>query len=152
MSRREDVALAHTTSDLGDLVDQHGSIDVIRAIGAVGQRFGLALDIWRLVDEGDRKALRPVFDGLLAVCHRLGIKSDPIHVVSNVIAYLFDPKCKTCGGRGQLFDQPLPVECPDCAGSGNRPTGWGEHEMRLDDWITQEQRQAAAAISRKLQE
>jgi hypothetical protein len=156
MSRREEAAIARTSADLGDLADQHGAVDMLRAIGMVGQRFRVALEVWRLVDQGDKRALRPAFDGLLAKCASLGIVSDPIHVVSSVLQFYLDPLCKTCGG---LCFERIPGstelsarECPGCHGTGRRPSEWGEHEMRLDDWITNEQGRAAAAISAKLRE
>lgn len=156
MSRREDVAIARTSADLGDLADVHGAVDMIRAIGMVGQRFQVALEVWRLVDQGDKRALRPAFDGLLAKCAGLGIVSDPIHVVSNVLQFYLDPLCQTCKGlRYERIPGSYELsarECPDCCGTGRKHPGWGEHEMRLDEWITNEQGRAAAAISAKLRE
>lgn len=156
MSRREDVALARGSADLGELADTHGSVDVLRAIGMVGQQFGVALEVWRLVDQGERRALRPAVNGLLAQCARMGITTDPIGVVSSVLEHLMDPLCKTCGGlrfeRIAGSSELSARECPACHGTGHRVSGWGADEMRLDEWISNEQGRAAAAISRKLRE
>lgn len=62
---------AQSSADLGE---DHDSIDLLRASGAVAQRYGTALSVWRLTEHGDRLELRKAFDGLLAMALRLGIR------------------------------------------------------------------------------
>ena len=114
---------AQGSSDLGE---DHEAIDLLRASGAVAQRYGTALSVWRLTEHGDKLELRRSFDGLLAMALRLGIKSDPIHVVSAVLMWLM-------------------------VGPSDRPTTeLTGNERDLLEALLQEQRQASSAIRRKL--
>jgi hypothetical protein len=154
-SRREEASWARESSDLSE-VEGIGAVDMLRALGAAGRKHPTALLVWRLIDQGDKSVFRKAFDGLLVECVRLKIESDPIHVVSNVLQYLVDPKCRHCRGRcfelaegaARLSDRP----CSECGGTGNRTSGWGDQEHRLNDWLQAQQALAAAAVTRKLRE
>lgn len=147
--------LARESSDLGDVRGAVGDIDWVRACGMVAQRFGTALAVWRLCEQGERRALHEAFDGLMAMCCRLHVMSDPHAVTSRVLQWMLDPRCPECHGRKftlmhgapKLSEQP----CPACEGAGMRSRAeWGEHEFALHDALLADQARAAAAIRAKL--
>lgn len=148
------MAHARTSADLGDVADGSGDVDMLRAIGMVGRRHSVALDVCRLVDQGDRRAFRPAADGLLAVAVRLGLR-DPYRAVENVLAALLDPLCKVCGGLAyERIDGSNELSarmCKGCDGTGKNDPGWGADERALNAWLDNEQGRAVAALSAKLQ-
>ena len=155
MSVSEQLALARTSIDLGDVMDELGAVDWLRAAGSVGREHATAIAVWQLVDQQDRAAFEPALRGLLALCARLGVRHNAVATVTHVLDWMARPVCPTCRGRAfrlhpgtdRLSDQ----RCPDCNGTGQRPQAdWAEDEHRLYAQLQTEQGAAATAISRRL--
>jgi|GEM_PF-3352559 len=145
---------AQQSSNLQEAIGEElADVDVIRAAGMVGQKFPLALAVWRFTELRDRSSMRAAFDGLAAMATRMRL-TDPIHCASVVLQWMCDSTCSGCNGTRfdhipgtpNLSDKP----CVVCQGTGKRPTGWGDQARDLYERLLDEQRAAAAAIKRKL--
>lgn len=143
---------ARESSDLGESVDGYGDVDWLRASGAVAQTHGLALALWRLLEQREKRVLSMVFDALVELVP-VGCTSRSM-VVSNVLTWLLDPLCHPCQGRGFAVIPGTPVlsatECPSCAGSGESAPEWGDIERELYRRVLALQSAAAGAVSKKL--
>lgn len=154
----EQLLRAHESSDLGEGIECHGDVDWLRAAGAVGQngRHRLALAVWRLTEEGDKRALYECYDGMVREVVAVGVLSNPVHVVANVLQWMVAPRCKCCQGRGHPVIAGTPTlsdqVCPDCNGTGDAVPHWGDHERALYEKVRDLQRQAAAAIAKKMRD
>lgn len=150
----EQLIRARESSDLGESVDGHGDVDWLRASGAVAQRHPLALALWRLIEQGDKRALYECYDGMVKVCvNSMGNLTNPVHVVANVLQWMMAPRCDVCHGRGKQLIPGTPTlsdhDCEACNGTGDKPLT-GDHERELYERVTAMRREAAAAIARKM--
>lgn len=146
---------AQHSSNLAEAIgDELADIDVLRAAGMVGQRFPVAMAVWRFTELQDRSSLRAAFDGLMMLAAKKHLDSDPIHVVSEVLQWLVKPVCSGCNGTAYDWIPGTPhlsdKQCPVCSGTGKRPTGWGPAAKDLYESLLEQQRMAAAEIKRKL--
>ena len=151
----ESLMRAQKSSDLGEAIEgELADIDIVRAAGMVGQRYPTALAVWRFCELQDRGSLRSAFDGLMAMAARRHIHHNAIETVGAVLQWLVKPACTACNGTGFDVIQGTPTlsdhACPVCHGSGKRPTGWDASGRDLYEALLEEQRQATAAIKRKL--
>jgi hypothetical protein len=155
MNVREDFLTAQVSSDLGESLEGHGDVDILRASGAVARQYSTALAVFRLTEQGDKHSMRAAFDGLLAECVKLKIDDQPIHTVSHVLQWMLQRTCPDCHGRKKRL---LPMthklsgeDCPTCHGTGERPKlAWGNDEHALHERVLQQMGAAAAALKRKL--
>lgn len=148
----EQLIRARESSNLGESVDGPGDVDWLRASGAVAQRHPLALSLWRLIEQGDRRALHASYDGMLRECPVA--VTNPAHVVSSVLLWMLSPRCPVCRGRGKSIIPGTPTlsdhDCEACGGTGDRAPEWGPHERELYDRVTALRVEAALAIARKM--
>lgn len=150
----EQLLRAHESSDLGESVDGTPDVDWLRAAGMVGQHHALALAVWRLTEEGDKRALHEAYDGMIKIVVGMGNITNPVHVVASVLDWMVKPRCKVCSGRGHPVIPGTPTlsdqACEPCNGTGDRVPPWGDHEKELYERVKDLQRQASASIVKKL--
>lgn len=149
----EQLTRAQQSRNLGEAIEGHGDVDWLRASGMVAQRHAVALAVWRLVELRDARSLQESFVGLTALGMRMGL-DEPPRVALDVLRWIADPVCRHCYGRGYEAVMGTPhlsaIQCGACGGSGLRPNGWDDDAAGLAERLKDVQRQAAAAIMRKL--
>lgn len=153
----EQLHRAETSSDLGENHEGLGDVDWLRAAGAVGQRFPLALATWRLVGSRDLSSVREAVNHCVVWLSKRGqgkSSSGLLETTGTVLAWMFDPVCHPCGGLGfekipgttTLSETP----CSVCHGEGKRARNFSSAGHDLYEHILDQQRQAAQAINQKL--
>jgi hypothetical protein len=124
-----------------------GDVDWLRAAGAIGAAHSLALAAWRLVELGDRRTAAEVFGGLWAEALKLEL---PVEAVYGVAAYLVDPRCPACGGRGAAVVPNTPMlaaeKCTACEGTKDGSHALDAGTARLLDRLRELEANARAAI------
>ncbi len=156
MSTLEHYLRAQDSSDLADHAERAGDVDWVRASGMVARQHECAMSVWRVIELGDYRALRPAFDNLMRLCAGHGIDTHPAETVSDVLAWMMEPTCPSCSGRGFELIPGTPTlsdrACGDCGGTGQRAPAWDDDAKALYDLLKQEQANAAAAIARKMRD
>ena len=148
MTSRERISRAQDSRDLGEVgVEELGDIDVLRACGMVGQAnpLGLAVFRWRY-SAADREV--PYIARALVEEH--GFEA---HLVYRVMLHLSDDGCEACGSTGYQMLPHAPIRgdvpCASCGGTG-RVAMRGDDERDLVEYLARLEREAGAAITRKL--
>jgi hypothetical protein len=152
----QSLLLAEQSSDLSEAHEGMADVDWLRACGMAGQRYGVALAVWRYVELSDRTSGKTAFDGCVARLLWRGFTSDPLHVAAEVLTWMHSPICPTC--HGQMFEHIAGTPtlsdrpCPACHGTGKKPKAWGPAAHDLHEWLQEQQREAAREISKKLRQ
>lgn len=158
MRIKERIVTSQTSSDLGEVPEGIGDIDIIRATGMVGSKSPLGVALWRLRYGGDMRELEPVQQMLIDLAMRRGWvfeELEAVHLVNRVMRHWFDDLCHTCHGRGFKVVPGTPMlsddVCLDCSGQGRVPmTNATESSMALLEHMSRLEREVASGIMKRL--
>lgn len=157
MRLKERIVASQSSSDLGEVPEGLGDIDVIRATGMVGSKSPLGVSLWRLRYSGDMRELEPVQRMLIELALKRGWADEvtATNLVNRVMRHWFDDLCHTCHGRGFKVVPGTPMlsdeVCLDCSGQGRVPmTNATEASMALLDHMSRLEREVASGIMKRL--